>query len=218
MILLAGTSVSGVACAQAGDSKITHEYFVQQAINEALLIRINAFEAEFESTISEESRGVILHSGIPGSRITPVFQYVNAPKSARQLNIEVNSSAQTDRSEFELELTRLTVWDERSSAVSQAYQLLSFGMQTSNTDSEATWTVKINSLVNAGRLFQEFGMKEMRLWASYLAAHLIQYRLHDYSIVYSMTREILAALNAARLQKIELATLQPHCLFSHVFL
>jgi len=207
-LLLVGVSMAAVAVAQTTGTGITQEYFVQQAIDEALLIRINAFEAEFESTVSGESGEVILHSGMPGSRIAPVFQYINPPGKARQLTIEVTSSARTERSEYGLELTRLTVWDGRSQSVSRAYQLLSFGMQTGNTDSEATWTVKIDSLLNAGRLFQKFGMKEMRLWANYLAAHLIQHRLHDYSIVYSMTREILANLSAARLQKIELATLQ----------
>src|SRR5210317_1610844 len=51
-------------------------------------------------------------------------------------------------------------------------------------------------------------MMEMRLWANYLAAHLIHFNLNDYSIVYSMTREILSDLKGERLQRIELAALQ----------
>ncbi len=92
--------------------------------------------------------------------------------------------------------------------MSQAYRLLSFGSEVSTTDSQANWTVKIDSLINAAKLFEQFGMIEMRLWANYLAAHLIQFHLHDHSIVYSMTREILADLKGTRFQKIELATLQ----------
>ena len=150
----------------------------------------------------------MVRSAIPGSRIAPVFQYVNEPSTARQLNIEISSSLHTKRSQFGLGLTRLRIWDNRSETVSRAYQSLSFALQADGTESEANWTVKIDSLANAGRTFQKFGMKEMRLWSDYLAAHLIQFHLHDFSIVYSMTREILTNLRGTRLQKLELATLQ----------
>ena len=184
---------------------------MQQAADENLLITINAFEAEFESQIFGQNGAELLHSGISGSRMIPVFQYVTAPEGDRQLDIKVISDLYTKRSEFGLELTRLKVWDDRSNSVSRAYDLLSFGMLRSrgdSGDSAANWTVKIDSLINAGRLFQQFGMQEMRQWSNYLAAHVIQFHLHDYSIVYSMTGEILAELKGSRFRKIELATLQ----------
>ncbi len=207
-LFLAGTSIPSILLAQTGEQIITQEYFVQQEADEALLIKISAFEAEFESKLSGQSGELLLLSEIPGSRLAPVYQYVNIPKNARQLNIEVTSGLHTRRSQFGLELTRLKVWDDRSESVARAYQLLSFGMQTIHGDSKANWTVKIDNLLNAGKLFQQFGMTEMRLWANYLAAHLIQFHLHDHSIVYSMTREILADLKGTRFQTIELAALQ----------
>ncbi len=207
-IFLVDITVPVVSIAQNNKNQISKEYFIQQAADEDLLITINAFEAEFESRISGQNDENLLVSSVPGSRIIPLFQYVDAPKSLRQLDIEVSSYQHTARSEFGLELTRLKIWDDRSKSVSRAYRMLSFGMLSSRDASEANWTVKIDSLVNAGRLFQQFGMMEMRLWANYLAAHLIQFHLHDYSIVYSMTREILTELKGVRLQKIELASLQ----------
>ena len=207
-ILLSGGVIARPAAAQSDRPPLTEEYFVQQGANEALLIRINAFEAEFESKISAQDGVPLLQSGIPDSRIAPVFQYIHAPKKDRQLAIEVTSQLNTRRSKFGLALTRLDVWDERSSSVSRAYQLLSYGMQVTSNDSAANWTIKIDNLVNAGRLFQKFGMQEMRLWSSYLAAHMIQFHLHDHSIAYSMSREILAEVKGSRLQKIELASLQ----------
>lgn len=197
-----------VAVAQSAESLKTQEYFVRQSADEDLLITIKAFEAEFESKIAGPNGEVLLFSVVPGSRLIPVFQYVNAPKKDRQLDIEVTSHLHTARSEFGLELTRLKVWDQRSSSVSRAYKLLSFGMLAQTDADEANWTVKIGSLVNAGDLFRQFGMKEMRLWSNYLAAHLIQAHLHDYAIVLNMTGEILADLKGTRLQEIELATLQ----------
>ncbi len=207
-IIMTGQMVPSVSRAQVVEPVITQEYFIQQAVDEDLLITINAFEAEFESMVTGENGEVLLRSGIKGSRIVPIFQYISAPKNARQLDIEVTSSLHTGRTEFGIELTRLKPWDSRSSSVSQAYKQLSFGSEIETVDSQANWTVKIESLYKASQLFQQFGMQEMRLWANYLTAHLIQFHLHDHSMVYSMTRELLVDLRGTRLKKIELATLQ----------
>jgi CHAT domain-containing protein len=194
--------------AQTDALLISQEYFVEQAADEDLFIRINGYEAEFYSRISAQGGQKIMLSGVPGTRLVPIFQLVKSPEDNRQLDIEVFSSLYTGRSEFGLELTRLKSWDERSRSVSRAYGLVSFGMLSAEDSSEANWTVKIDSLVNAGRLFQKFGMIEMRLWSNYLAAHLIHHNLRDYSIAYSLTRDILAELKSTRFQTIELATLQ----------
>ncbi|NOR18944.1 MAG: hypothetical protein GQ538_02495, partial [Xanthomonadales bacterium] len=207
-VLIMGLSVPGVLNAQDTDPLMTQEYFVQQAEDEALLIRIDAFEAEFESKVSGQGGNTILVSAIPGSRIVPLFQYINPQNKPRQLDIEVTSNLHTSRSEFGLALTRMAIWDDRSNSLDHAYQLLSFGLQASSDDNAASWTVKIDSLINAGRSFKQFGMKEMRLWSEYFAAHLIQLHLHDHSIVYSRCRDILAEVKGTRLQKLELATLQ----------
>jgi CHAT domain-containing protein len=208
MALVAGLVIPGYSSAQTGDALMTQAYFVQQGSDEALLIRINSFEAEFESRLSDQAGKLLLVSGIPNSRIVPVFQYINAPQSPRQLDIEVTSNRHTDRSKFDIELTRLKSWDNRSNSVSRAYQLLSYGMETGGGDSETNWTAKIDSLKNAGKLFQNFGMIEMRLWSNYLAAHLIHYHLHDHNMVNSMAGEILADARGSRMRKIELATMQ----------
>jgi len=184
------------------------EYFFQQSAEEDLLITINAFEAEFESRVSGANGELLLVSGVTGSRIVPLFQYIFASGNNRQIGIEVTSSLHTARTEFGIELTRLKPWDSRSSSVSKAFRLLSFGTEIDAASSQADWTVKIDSLASAARLFEQFGMREMRLWANFLAAHMVLYHLHDYSIVYSMTQDILSELKGSRLQKIELATLQ----------
>jgi len=207
-VIAAGPAFPPVSFAQSVEPVITQEYFIQQADNEDLLITVNAFEAEFESRITGTSGEVLLLSGIENSRIVPVFQYIYAPENRRQIDIEVTSSLHTGRTEFGIELTRLKPWDSRSSSVSQAYKLLSFGTEVITVDSQANWTAKINSLVNAGQLFEQYGMLEMRLWANYLTAHLVHFHLHDHSIVYSMTRKLLAELQGTRLNRIALATLQ----------
>ena len=194
--------------AQNDAAAMTQEYFVEQRAHEGLLLKISAFESEFESTVSGRGGNLILHSAMPGSRIIPLFQYIGQHDDARQINISVSSRLHTTRSEFGLGLTRVAVWDDRSSSIDQAYQLLSFGMQAGEGDSAANWTVKIDSLVNASRLFKRFGMKEMRLWSDYMAAHLIFSHLHDYSIVYSMCRELLAEVQNTHLKEIELASLR----------
>lgn len=212
VIALTGLTMPGESGAQVDEPVISQEYFIQQAVDEDLLITISAFEAEFESRVLGENGQVLITSGVPGSRIVPVFQYINAPRADRQLDIQLTSGLHTGRTEFGIELTRLKPWDSRSNSLSQAYRQLSYGTESSGIDSQANWTAKIENLVNAGRLFQQFGMQEMRLWAKYLSAHLIHFHLHDHSMVYSMTRDILADVKGTRLQKIELASLQLHSL------
>lgn len=83
VIFMAGIAASGISFAQSGDPVISQEYFVQQAADEALLIMINAFEAEFESEISDQdgAPGVsmeVLFWSCRGSRLNAVSDSVVA--------------------------------------------------------------------------------------------------------------------------------------------
>jgi len=189
-------------------AQIKQEYFVRQGANESLLIRLSAFEAEIEASVFTPERKLLLSSAVPQSRLVPIFQFIDPASKSRQLELEVSSGLNTANSKFEIEFTRLSAWDNRSAALEKAYRLLSFGLQQSNTDNSADWTVKINSLMNAGTTFGQYGMLELRLWSAYFAAHLVQYRLHDYNLVLGLTREILTDTRETRWHDIELAVLQ----------
>jgi len=189
-------------------AQMKQEYFVRQEADESLLIRVSAYEAEIEVSVFAPERQLLLSSVMPQSRLVPIFQFIDPSSKARQLELEVSSGLSTANSKFEIEFTRLSAWDNRSAALERAYRLLSFGMQASTTTNAADWTVKINSLTNAGATFDQYGMLELHLWTSYLAAHLVQNRLHDYNLVLGLVREILADTRGTRWQDIELATLQ----------
>ncbi len=208
VVLLSLLACANDSRAQTGIEPISQEYFVRQSTDEDLFIRINGFEAEVNSKVMTQDGQTLMISGVSGSRLLPVFLYIDAPDTDRQLDITVFSDRYTGRSEFGLELTRLQIWDERSRSVSRAYRMLASGMLLSSEKSAAGWTVKIDSLINAGRLFQRFGMTEMQLWSNYLAAHLVHHQLHDYSIAYTMSAEILNDLKGVRVRNLELATLQ----------
>ena len=59
-ILVTGTAIPRSSFAQTDKPPMTEEYFVQQGADEALLIRIDAFEAEFESKISAQDSVLLL--------------------------------------------------------------------------------------------------------------------------------------------------------------
>lgn len=191
-------------------AQIKQEYFVRQQADEALLIRVNAYEAEIEVSVFAAERKLLLSSVMPQSRLVPIFQFIDPTSKSRQLELEVLSGLSTANSKIEIEFTRLSSWDNRSAALERAYRLLSFGMQLSTVNNAADWTVKINSLMSAGSTFEQYGMLELRLWTSYLVVHLVQYRLHDYNMVLGLVREILADTRGTRWQDIELAALQLH--------
>jgi len=208
VVLLSCPVTSTISIAQTNDQAVKREYFVRQGIDEALLIRLNSYEAEIESSIFGPEGKLLLTSELPRSRIAPLFQYVGSSSKPRQLDIKLSSSRNTANSQYDIEITRLAVWDNRSAALERAYQLLSFGTQQRNVNNAADWTVSINSLMSAAGTFDQYGMKELRLWSTYLAAHLIQYRLHDYNLVLGITAEILNETRASHWKDIELATQQ----------
>ena len=189
-------------------AQMKQEYFVRQEADESLLIRVSAYEAEIEASVFAPERRLLLSSVMPQSRLVPIFQFVDSSSKSRQLELEVLSSLSTANSKFEVEFTRLSAWDNRSATLERAYRLFSFGMQSSTVTSAADWTVKINSLMRAGNTFGQYGMLELRLWTSYLVAHLVQNRLQDYNLVLGLVSEILADTRATRWQDIELAALQ----------
>ena len=205
---LIGSFLPGLVGAATSAAQITQAYFVHQQAGEALLIRISAFEAEIEASIFAPERKLLLSSAMPQSRLVPVFQFIDTTVTPRQLDIEVSSSLSTANSKFGIEVTRLSVWDKRSASLAQAYRLLSFGMQLSTVDNAPDWSVKINSLMNAGAIFGQYGMQELRLWSAYLAAHMVYYRLHDYNLALGLSRDILTDTNGSRWPEIELAALQ----------
>ena len=51
-IIMGGTLCPAGAYAQTTATPLTQEYFLQQVANEDLLIKINSFEAEFESKLT----------------------------------------------------------------------------------------------------------------------------------------------------------------------
>lgn len=205
-LLLAVLVIPVIAVAQTAGSAIKREYFVHQAADEALLIRVTAFEAEIESRVFAPDRILLLSSELPQNRIAPLFQFIEATDKPRQLDIEITATRHTANSEFGMAVTRLAAWDDRSAALMRAYTLLSFASQVMEVDTEANWTVKINSLMGAAKIFDQYGMKELRLWSTYLTAHLIQYRLHDYNLVLGICREIQKETRASQWDEIELAT------------
>ena len=118
------------------------------------------------------------------------------------MDISVASMRHSNRARFELGLSRITVTDERSALLANAYRALSQGLQFDNTQSSAGLSVKIGSLLNAARVFGQFGMQEMRLWSYYFAAHLAQYQLKDFNTTLDFVAEILSAAEGTRFRKL----------------
>lgn len=205
---LSALFVSTLALAQSSDSEMKREYFIRQGADEALLIRINGNEADISSNVYAPERKLLLTSSTNGSRIAPLFQFINSTGKDRQLDIEVSASQFTASSGFDIGVTRLKIWDGRSQTLARAYALLSFGMQSSQTRTAAGWSVKINSLMGAADTFGQYGMTELQLWATWLATHLVQSQLHDNNMALNLLKEIQATSKASQWQEIDLAAEQ----------
>ncbi len=203
-----GLLVSTPALAQNAGAEMKREYFIRQGADEALLIRISGNEADINSNVYAPERKLLLTSSTNGNRIAPLFQFIDSTGKDRQLDIEVAASQFTANTHFDIGITRLKIWDGRSQALARAYALLSFGMQSTQAQSAAGWSVKINSLLGAADTFDQYGMTELKLWSTWLATWLVQSQLHDNNMALSLIKEIQASTKASQWQEIDLAARQ----------
>lgn len=192
---------------EAGQATVvaSKEYFVQQGADEAIVVRVSAFEAEFESRLSTGEGDKLSESSLPDARMLPLYQFVAEPGKPRQVDIDVAATQVTDRTEFELELTRLNVRDERSARVANAYRFLTLGLESLTGGNVPDWTVKVQALLRAEGLFAEIGMEELRLWCRVYAAHLVLHRLRDLQTARDWAEESLTSPRIDRFDTIAFA-------------
>lgn len=202
--LLLGLAVSVAAATEP----LRREYFVRQGDAEALLIRIDGHEAEFRAAVFTIGDEAVATAGVPGQRSAPLFLYVPETTRPRQLDIQVTATRHTDRSRFEMALYRIGVHDQRSARLDQAYRLLALGLQPPESDTEASWSVKLSGLSSARGVFAGFGMDELRLWASCYQAWLTLTGLGDVATAAELAENALADPSSRRYPEIALALAQ----------
>ena len=198
---------AGSLAAQQGTGA-SQEYFVRQQPDEAMLVRINGVEAEFQARVFTIDDELVIASGTVGTRLAPIFQYVASTREERQLDIRVSAPLVTNRSRFDVGFNRIIIRDDRSRRLAQAYQWLSFGLELPTDDSPAGWSIKVNALSNAARTFESFGMDELRLWARFYTAQLTYRELGDNNSAVVQAQDLLRDPNLRRHEDIRLATLQ----------
>ncbi len=185
---------------------LQQEYFVRQQADEAVLIRVDGHEAEFESAVFTIDGERIIASGVPASRIAPLFQYVPGAPDDRQLDIRITAPLVTGNSRFDMGLSRMNVRDDRSARLDEAYRWLSFGLELPPADTAANWSIKVNALLGAANGFRGFGMEELELWSRFFVAQLTLHRLGDNHSALQAAEDLLASPGARRQPVIRLAT------------
>ena len=183
------------------------EYMIYQYPDVSLVVKIDAPEAEFTSTIIGTEGALVASSGIPAARIGPLYQYIPSVETPRQLMIKISPARKLDRSRIKLELIQLSGRDRNSPAYVRAYQLFTNGTSLTHSNDTTTWSMKIYTLRNAAEAFASMGWEEMRLWSEYYAAHLILHKLGDELMAMEFAQEIRKAAGRAGFSTIELAAL-----------
>ena len=184
------------------------EYMIYQYPGVVLLIKVDAAEIEFESRIYGPDHALIVASGVPGRRLGPVYQFIEAVDTPRQLIIEVTPGQATDRSRIAMEMVQVPVETRRNSEHAQAFNLLSLATQLTGANDSTTWAMKVYSLKRAAAAFEQLGSEELRLWSEYYAAHLVLYKLGDELSATEFAQELQAAAHKSGIRIIELAALQ----------
>lgn len=183
------------------------EYMIYQYAGVSMVVKIDAPELDFESTIYGPEDALIKTSRVPASRIGPLYQFIDAVDIPRQLMIHVNPDRGVDRSGISLELIQLPERDRNSTGLSQAYRLLSYGTESIHSNDSTTWSMKVYTLRNAARAFATLGWEEMRLWSEFYAAHFVLHQLGDEVLALELSREIYTSARRAGFEPVELAAL-----------
>ena len=193
--------------AQSGDVSPERpaEYMIYQYPDVAMVVRIDLPQTAFHSEIFGADQALLISSSLPSARLGPIYQFVPAPDSARQLMIKVVPEQRVPRSRISLELIQLPATDPNNAALSQAYRLLSSGLQTVHGLDTSTWAMKTYTLRNAASVFAQLGWEEMRLWAEHFSAHLVLHRLNDEISALDLARQIQQQARRAGQEEILLA-------------
>ena len=200
---------AGASCAQSGEVSADHpaEYMIYQYPDVSLVVKIEAPGVPVEARIYGPEDALLKSSGIPSGRIGPLYQFVEAVDTPRQLMIKVSPERSVDRSIISLELIQLPDRDRNSSVLAQAYRLLSFGTELVHSNDTTTWAMKTYTLRNAARAFAGMGWEEMRLWSEFHAAHLVLHKLNDELTAMELAGEVQESARKAGFETIELAAL-----------
>ena len=183
------------------------EFMVYQYPNVALVIKIEAAETEFDAEIFGPERALLKSSGVPLSRIGPLYQFVESVDKPRQLMIKITPSRPVDRSRVNMELIQLPDRDWKSASFGQAYKLLSHGTEKVHSNDSTTWSMKIYTLRESARAFAGLGWEEMKLWSEFYAAHLVLHKLNDVLMAMELVSQLQDSARRAGYEEIELASL-----------
>ena len=167
---------TGLAAEGAPASK---EYFHHQQAQTALLITLEAFEAEFESRIYGPDDALLSVAGVPQLRLGPVFQFLDATDKDRQIRIAVQMGHRSSRSTIDMRVSRFDPSGPDSSLQIKAYRLLAYGLEMNNLSRRDAWSLKVGSLKQAAALFEHLGMQELQLWSEFYAGHFLLTVLGD---------------------------------------
>jgi CHAT domain-containing protein/tetratricopeptide (TPR) repeat protein len=204
-LLLALCGTSGAAQESLVTPERPAEYMIYQYPDIELVVRVDIAEAEFGLRVVGPAAVAVKSARVPGRRLGPVFQFIDAVDLPRQLMIEVTPGRPVERSAIGLEVLQFAAGDRHTAALSRAYRMFSLGIETAHSDDTTTWAMKTYSLRNAADLFDQLGMEEMRLWSEYFAAHLVLHRLDDSLMAVELAQDIRRGATRAGFARIELA-------------
>lgn len=181
------------------------EYMIYQYPDTSLVLKLDVAEAEFSVRTFGPESALLKSSGVPGRRIGPVFQQIDATSRARQLMIEVTPERPVQRSAIRLEVLQFAAGDRNTATQLMAYQMVSVGTEIARGSDASTWASKAYSLRNAAEAFASLGMEEMRLWSEYFAAHLVLHRLGDPLMALELVGSVQTGASRAGYPQTELA-------------
>ncbi len=179
-----------------------------QVAGRALLVRVQGFETEFESKISDNNGKPTSTARLPYIRHSPVFHVIDTQTDSPRKRITLDPRHVTNRSELSIAVFELPADSRWELARIEAYRAYEAAIQATDDESPDVWQERAEWLESAAAGFKRSGDDQARLWAEYLRAHIHYFPLARYDGAIRMARDIQGQAAALGFRGIVLASTQ----------
>lgn len=154
-----------------------------------LLVRVEAFEADFESEVQNSSGTVLSSAQTRYVRVGPVFHVIGDGNNQGASKLNLLPTAITRNASITVEVFELPLSTRADEIRLNAYKSYELATQTTNDESMELANERVALLAKAASGFREVGDLKNQLWANFLEAQIRYYPLAEYHEVANSMQE-----------------------------
>ena len=150
------------------------------APDRTLLVRVEGFEAGFESSVVNERGETLSLARLPYIRAGPVFHIIETGSEIEPTRVVIRPQQFTRDARITAKVFVSPAASRRDLARIEAYRAYEAATQSTDDESSELWRKRAAMLQSAASGFKRAGNREEQLWAEYLEAYVHYFPLAEY--------------------------------------